>query len=93
MPEESFDFIGDNNLRKNIIASINYTAILWLQAENISKDHHQELYRTIIFYNASVVEALLLFLCQKKSVIFSQDKYTEPHKLPGYFRMQLMEFM
>lgn len=86
MAEEGFDFIDDNNLRANIISSINYTAILWLQAESIDGSHHQELYRTIIFYNASVVEALLLFLCNKKSVNFYQDKYTEPHKLPEIFQ-------
>ncbi len=86
MSEDSFDFIDYQNLRNNIIDSINYIATLWIQAESIEKAHHQELYRTIIFYNASIVEALLLFFCTKKSILITQDKYTEPYKLPDGFQ-------
>lgn len=86
MEEDSFDFIDNQNLKDNIIDSISYVATLWIQAESIEKRHHQELYRTIIFYNASIVEALLLFLCTKKSILITQDKYTEPHKLPDSFQ-------
>lgn len=86
MEENSFDFIDNQNLKDNIIDSISYVSTLWIQAESIEKRHHQELYRTIIFYNASIVEALLLFFCTKKSISITQDKYTEPHKLPNGFQ-------
>ncbi len=86
MSEDGFDFIDNQNLRNNIIDSINYIATLWIQAGTIEKAHHQELYRTIIFYNVSIIEALLLFLCTKKSISITQDKYTEPHRLPDIFQ-------
>jgi hypothetical protein len=86
MREDSFDFIDNSSLRKNIIDSIDYVSALYLQSESIDKKHHQELYRTIIFYNASIVEALLLFVCTKKAIDILQEKYTNAYKLPEEFQ-------
>ena len=70
MEEDTFDFITPAAFRRNIIESVEFTAWLWVTAQGIESKYVDDINRTIILYNCSIIEALLLFRAKKKKIKF-----------------------
>ncbi len=85
MEEDTFDFITPAAFRRNIIESVEFTAWLWVTAQGIESKYVDDINRTIILYNCSIIEALLLFRAKKKKIKFLVQEYKRPHQLPAEF--------
>ena len=85
---DDFDFVKDNKLKANLIDSVKFLSFLWALR---SKKHEvsEEVYRTIILYSASIVEALLLNYCKRKELKFFEVKYSKPHSFPKIYQSVL----
>ncbi len=86
MEIDGFNFITDIALQKNIIDSIDFSSALWLLVENMPERNRQELYRTIILYTASAIEALLNYYISQKRIIFEEEKCVQAFSLPPLFQ-------
>lgn len=93
MDKESFDFISDQNVRSNIIDSIDFSSALQLISEKIPQENREESYRTIILYAASIIEALLLYYLSEKNLFLSEDKFIHISILPNQFQNDLGEIV
>ena len=82
MDARAFDFVTPKTFRTNIIESVGFVAYLWVLAQQIEEKYRDEMARTVILYNISIVEALLLFWAKKHKIKFLEDKYTEKYVLP-----------
>jgi len=82
MDADAFSFVTPKAFRTNIIESVKFVAWLWVLAQKIEDEYQDETVRTVILYNMSIVEALLLFWTKKKKKKFFEDKYTNKHTLP-----------
>lgn len=85
MDGNAFDFITPIAFRKNIIESVEFTAWLWVTAQGIELKYIDDINRTIILYNISIIEALLFFRVKKKKIKFLVQEYKHPHQLPAEF--------
>jgi len=86
MDGNDFSFITPAPFRKNIIESVEFTAWLWVAAKGIEKRFVDDINRTIILYNISIIEALLLFRVRKLKIKFMTQEYKKAHELPIQFR-------
>lgn len=86
MDSEAFDFITPKQLRNNIIDSFEFVARFWLLALKIEPRYEDEMSRTIILYNISIIEALLLFSAKKRKIKFLELTYKIPTALPEQFQ-------
>jgi len=82
MDADAFSFVTPKAFRTNIVESVEFVAWLWVLAQKIEEKYRDESVRTVILYNMSIVEALLLFWAKKKKKKFFEDKYTDKHILP-----------
>ncbi len=85
MAGNDFDFISPVAFRKNIIESVEFTSWLWVTAQSIESKYVDDINRTIILYNISIIEALLLFRAKKRKIKFLVQEYKNPYKLPAEF--------
>ncbi len=83
MDVDAFSFVTPKAFRANIIESVEFAAWLWVLAQEIEDTYQDEMVRTVILYNMSVVEALLLSWAKRKKKKFFEDKYTDKHTLPA----------
>lgn len=86
MGSENFNFITPKSFRQNIVESVNFVAKLWIIGEEIEARYQDEVARTIILYNTSIVEALLLFRAKKKRLKFFKTEYKTPTLLATVFQ-------
>lgn len=87
---DDFNFVKDNKLKRNLIDSVKFISFLWLLAQkNKRKGVSEEIYRAIILYSASIVEALLLNYCKRKNMKFFEIKYSKDHSLPSVYQTVL----
>ena len=84
MDGADFDFVKNEALKKNIEDSIKFLSTLWLFSEK-NKEDREEIYRTIIIYQASIVEALLLHYCERKKIPFTEIEYAFCNQVTGDF--------
>jgi len=82
MDADAFSFVTPKAFRANVIESVKFVAWLWVLAQKIEDEYQDETVRTVILYNMSIVEALLLFWTKKKKKKFFEDKYTDKYTLP-----------
>lgn len=82
MDADAFSFVTPKAFRTNIVESVEFVAWLWVLAHEIEDKYQDEMVRTVILYNMSIAEALLLFLAKKKKKKFFEDKYTDKYTLP-----------
>lgn len=85
MNSNTLDFITSKALRKNMVESIEFAAWLWIFAQEIENKYKDEMFRTIILYNISIVEALLLFRAKRIKIKFFKYDYKESAELPKTF--------
>lgn len=88
-------FISDLSLRKKIENAIETMAFLYLierneraKEEKPSPGFLKEIYRMIILYSASVIEAVLLYLYKKKSFSLTKPVYKNVHTLPSEYQLE-----
>lgn len=86
MKDDSFDFIKDATLRRKILNAIDFSSTLWLLVEKMPEKNREELYRTMMLYAASVIEAILNYYISQAGIIFEEEKYTNPYILPNVFQ-------
>lgn len=86
MDADAFSFVTPKAFRTNIVESVEFVAWLWVLAQKIEEKYQDESVRTVILYNMSIVEALLLFWAKKHKKKFFEDKYTDKHTLPTTFQ-------
>ena len=83
MDTTAFSFITPRQLRMNIIESVDFAGYLWVLAQKIEKDYSDEIVRTIILYNISIIEALLLFRAKKEKIQFDKLLYRSEERRVG----------
>ena len=83
MDADAFSFVTPKAFRTNIAESVKFVVWLWVLAQKIEQEYRDESVRTVILYNMSIVEALLLFWTKKKKKKFFEDKYTDKYTLPS----------
>lgn len=90
MDERSFDFIVDRELRRNIVSSVRFLAVLQAVAQQAEQDYRPEYYRTIIVYAASIVEALLYYAAQSTNaeILIEEYKYAQEISVGGHVQMK-----
>lgn len=86
MDADAFNFVTPKTFRKNIVESVEFVVWLWVLAQKTEEKYQDEMVRTVILYNISIVEALLLFWAKKQKKKFFEDKYTDKHILPIKFQ-------
>lgn len=89
MQQANFDFVKNVELRKNIIDSIPFLSYLWLLASANKEGNTQEMFRTFILYNASIIEALLLDYCQTHGIIFTKVEYSNDCELSASYQLHI----
>ena len=83
MDADAFNFVTPKAFRTNIVESVEFVGWLWVLAQKTEEKYQDEMVRTVILYNMSIVEALLLFWAKKQKKKFFEDKYTDKHILPN----------
>lgn len=86
MDANIFDFVTPKALRKNIVESVKFVNRLWVLAQEVGQEYEDEMVRTIILYNISIVEALLLFRTKKQKMKFYDEVYLNTNLLPKSFQ-------
>ncbi len=74
------DFIKDKELRKTIEDAVQYIYIIFDQANNSESELYQEeTYRVIILYVIAIIEAIMLYVLEKRGekITYIDYKYTE----------------
>lgn len=69
MDADAFNFVTPKAFRTNIVESVEFVAWLWVLAKETEEKYQDEMVRTVILYNMSIVEALLLFWAKKQKVL------------------------
>lgn len=82
MDADAFNFVTPKAFRNNIVESVEFAAWLWVLTQKTEDKYQDEMVRTVILYNISIVEALLLFWAKKHKKKFFEDKYTDKYTLP-----------
>ncbi|PIX57185.1 MAG: hypothetical protein CO060_03120 [Candidatus Yonathbacteria bacterium CG_4_9_14_0_2_um_filter_43_16] len=80
----NFDFVQDLSLRKNLVDSIKFLSFLWALRDS-KNENSQEIDRTIMLYSASIIEALLLDFCKRKTIQFPEEKYAHEQTISKSF--------
>lgn len=86
MPGDTFSFISPKAFRKNIVESVEFAAYLWILSQSTEPKYSDEMARTIILYNISIIEALLLYRAKKQKIEFTKTVYKEPSEIPSSFQ-------
>jgi len=85
----NFSFITDTSVRNKIKDSLEVATLLYLQERSgkffigVSK----EIRRIIILYEASIIEAVLLFLFKKRNFSLPKVEYKNPNKLANIYQI------
>lgn len=75
-------FIKDRALQKTIEDSIEYTNVLFKEAQdNESKLFKEETYRVIILYVIAIIEAILLYVIKERGDKITSMIYTNPSEI------------
>lgn len=69
MDADAFNFVTPKAFRTNIVESVEFVGWLWVLAQKTEEKYQDEMVRTVILYNMSIVEALLLFWAKKQKVL------------------------
>lgn len=86
MDASIFDFVTPKALRKNIVESVKFANWLWTLAQEVDQEYKDEMVRTIILYNISITEALLLFRAKQQKIQFYDEVYLNSNTLPKIFQ-------
>ncbi len=93
MERDAFAFITPKALRYNIIESVKFAGFLWMLAQSIDDEFKDETVRTIILYNVSVIEALLLFRTRRENIVHEDVQYRHLQVLPSEFKKQKQDLI
>jgi len=84
--DEYLRFISDKSLRSDIEDALGFaTWLIGSVRKNIKKEYKREVYRVVILYVASAVEALCLYMMHTHGLKNEETKYDSPShvKLPA----------
>lgn len=86
MDASTFSFVTPKALRNNIVESVEFAAYLWVLTQTVENKFKDEAVRTVILYNISIIEALLLFWAKKQKIKFYDEKYHHATSLAREFQ-------